>query len=70
MRLPLSKKQWAFVQIFGIEDREYTDKEIDDFLVDVISEYLQMHGFERGQEDVNNVGAMCESIIDAIEESR
>lgn len=70
MRLPLSKEQWEFARGLGLEDREYSDKEIDDFVIETVAEYLQMHGFDREQEDTNSIGDMCESIIDAIEEKR
>lgn len=70
MRLRLSKAQWEFVQGLGIEDREYTEAEIDDFVIETVADCLQRRGFTRGQEDVNDVGAICEAILDAIQESR
>ena len=39
-------------------------------MIDPVAEQLQLHGFEIGQEDTNEIGDMCESIIDAIEEQR
>lgn len=70
MRLPLSREQWDFMRALGMEDREYTEAEIDNFVIETVADYLQRYGFTQGQEDVNSDGAMCEAIIDAIEEKR
>lgn len=70
MRLKLSVQQWDFIKKLGIEDKEYTQTEIDDFVIEKIADYLMAHGFNLGQESTNAVGDMCESIIDDIENQR
>lgn len=70
MRLKLSVQQWDFIKQLGIEDKEYTQTEIDDFVIEKIADYLMAHGFNLGQESTNAVGDMCESIIDDIENQR
>lgn len=70
MRLKLSEPQWDFVKQLGVEDREYTQIEIDDFVIETIADYLMAHGFANGQESTNTIGDMCESIIDDIESQR
>lgn len=70
VRLSLSKEQWGFLRELGLTDREYTEKELDDLVIETVAEHLQLYGFRRGQDGVNRTGEMCESIIDAVEESR
>lgn len=70
MRLKLTTQQWDFLKSLGIEDRKYLEDEIDNIVIETLADELMQHGFTSGQEDVNEVGAMCESIIDAIEEQR
>ena len=70
MRLSVTKKQMEFLKTLGVEDKEYTRDEIDDIVIETLADELMRHGFTAGQEDVNEIGDLCESIIDAIEESR
>ncbi len=70
MRLKLSDKQWDFLKSLGVADKDYSQEEIDDFVIESLSDKLMKHGFTSNQENVNEIGAICESIIDAIEEQR
>jgi hypothetical protein len=70
MRLKLTAQQWDFLKSLGIEDRDYLQNEIDDIVIEALSDELMRHGFIAKQENVNEIGAACESIIDAIEEQR
>ena len=70
MRLKLTAQQWDFLKSLGIEDRDYFQNEIDDIVIEALSDELMRHGFIAKQENVNEIGAACESIIDAIEEQR
>ena len=60
MRLKLTAQQWDFLKSLGI----------DDIVIEALSDELMRHGFIAKQENVNEIGAACESIIDAIEEQR
>lgn len=70
MRLKLTARQWDFLKSLGVEDRDYSQDEIDDIVIEALADELMRHGFTAKQEDVNEIGATCESIIDAIEEQR
>lgn len=70
MRLKLSDQQWDFLKSLGIEDRDYSQDEIDEVVIEVLSDELMRHGFIAKQKNVNEIGATCESIIDVIEEQR
>lgn len=70
MRLKLTDQQWDFARSLGVEDRDYTQDEIDDIVIEALSDKLMRCGFTVDQEDVNEIGAACERIIDAIEEQR
>lgn len=70
MRLKLTAQQWDFLKALGVEKRNYSQDEIDDIVIDALADELMRYGFTNGQEDVNKIGATCESIIDAIEEQR
>ena len=70
MRLKLTAQQWDFLKSLGIEDRDYLQDEIDDIGIEALCDQLRRHGFIAKQENVNEIGAACESIIDAIEEQR
>ena len=70
MRLKLTAQHWDFLKSLGIEDRDYLQDEIDDIVIEALSDELMRHGFIAKQENVNEIGAACESIIDAIEEQR
>lgn len=70
MRLLLSKKQMDFLRSIGIEDREYTKDEIEDYVIDDVSAHLCSQGFTDNStyDKTNEIGDMCESIIDALSE--
>lgn len=70
MRLLLSKKQMDFLRSIGIEDREYTKDEIEDYVIDEVSAHLCSRGFTDNStyDKTNEIGDMCESIIDALSE--
>lgn len=74
MRLLLSTEQIEFINSIEIEDRDYTQDEIDDIVIDALVGHLMSHGFEKNtktkREKTNEIGDMCESIIDAIEAQR
>lgn len=70
MRLKLTDQQWAVLKTLGVEDRDYSQEEIDDVVIEALSDELMRHGFTSKQENVNEIGTACESIIDAIEEQR
>lgn len=70
MRLKLTDRQWNFLKSLGVEDRDYSQDEIDDIVIEALSDELMRHGFTDNQEDVNETGATCERIIDVIEEQR
>lgn len=72
MRLSLQKEYMDFLESLGIEDREYTQDEIDDVVIDALVGHLMSFGWKPGPdyEETNEIGDMCESIIDVIEENR
>ena len=70
MRLKLTDQQWDFLKSLGVDDKDYSQEEIDDVVIEALSDKLMKHGFTSKQENVNEIGAVCESIIDAIEEQR
>lgn len=74
LSLSLSKEQMNFLESIGIEDREYSQDEIDDVVIDALVGHLMSYGWEKNTdteyEKTNEIGAMCENIIDAIEEQR
>lgn len=70
MRLKLTARQWDFLKSIGVEDRDYSQDEIDDIVVESLADELMRHGFSDKQERVNEVGAACERLIDIIEEQR
>ena len=70
MRLPVTSEQLKFLQQIGFEDREYKPAELEDDVIDDLTIYLTAHGFtDSSQEQTNNIGDMCETIIDKIYES-
>ena len=70
MRLKLNAQQWDFLKSLGVEDRDYSQDEIDDIVIEALADELMRNGFTAKQEDVNEIGDTCESIIDKIEEQR
>ena len=72
MKLKLSKEQWEFVKQLGIADKEYSSEEIDDYVIETVYEHLMKKGWKTYEPDyeINDIGIMCEDIIDAIEEQR
>lgn len=61
-----------FLKSIGVEDREYTQDEIDDIVIDALVGHLMSYGWKPGPdyEETNEIGRMCEAVIDAIEEQR
>ena len=74
MRLSLPKEQMEFLKSIGIADRDYAQDEIDDIVIDALVGHLMSYGWKEDTateyEQTNEIGDMCESIIDAIEEQR
>lgn len=69
MRLPVTPKQLKFLQQIGVEDKEYTPAELENDVIDKLIVYLTAYGFtDSNQEQTNNIGDMCEAIIDRIYE--
>ena len=70
LRLKLSAEQWYFVKQLGIEDKEYTKEEIDDFVIETIADHLMAKGWRLDTQEyvTNEIGNMCESIIDVLTE--
>lgn len=67
MRLPVSKMQMDFLQKIGIEDRDYTEDEIEDDVIGSLVCCLTAYGFKDSEcSETNETGDMCESIIDAL----
>lgn len=60
----------GFLKSLRIEDRDYSQNEIDEVVIEVLSDELMRHGSIAKQKNVNEIGAACESIIDVIEEQR
>lgn len=71
MKLPLNEKQFAFLKSLGIEDKDYTKDEIEEDVIDVLVSCLCSKGFENSEtyDKTNNIGNMCEEIIDILEEN-
>lgn len=69
MRLPVTPKQLKFLQQIGVEDKEFTPAELENDVIDTLIVYLTAYGFtDSNQEQTNNIGDMCEAIIDRIYE--
>lgn len=68
MRLKLSAEQWDFVKQLGIKDKEYTKKEIDDFVIETVADHLMAKGWRLDTQEyvTNEIGDMCENIIDRL----
>ena len=45
MRLKLTAQQWDFLKSLGIEDRDYLQNEIDDIVIEALSDELMRDGF-------------------------
>lgn len=72
MRLSVTKEQMEFLETLGVEDRDYTREEIDDYVIETVYEHLMKKGWKTYEPDyeINDIGIMCEDIIDTIEEQR
>ena len=68
MRLPLTKQQIDFLHTLGIEDRDYTREEINEIAEGPVYDCLVAKGWKPGPEfeETNEIGDMCEAIIDAL----
>lgn len=70
MKLSVTQEQLNFLKQIGVEDREYTPAELENDVIDDLTTYLTAYGFtDSNQEQTNNIGDMCEAIIDKIYES-
>lgn len=66
-RLTVTNAQMEFLKALGVEDRTYTKDEFDK-IIDITADHLMAHGWKPGPdyEETNEIGDMCESIIDAL----
>lgn len=70
MRLPVTQEELKFLQQIGVEDREYTPAELEEYVIDKLTAYLTAHGFaDSDYGETNRIGDTCEAIIDKIAES-
>ena len=70
MRLPVTSDQLKFLQQIGVEEREYTSAEIEEYVIDKLTTYLTAHGFDDADyQKTNQTGDICEAIIDKIYDS-
>ena len=72
MRLPVTKEQLNFMKTIGIEDRDYTEEEMDALIEGPIYDCLMERGWKPGAdfEETNEIGDMCENIITALMKGR
>ena len=72
MRLSVNKEQMKFLESLGVEDREYTEKEIEGIVEGPVCDCLMEKGWKPGKdfEETNEIGNMCESIITALTKER
>ena len=70
MKLPVTKKQMDFLKTLGIEDRLYTPEEMEYIADEVVYDCLMSRGWKPGNdfEETNEIGDMCEDLIDALNE--
>lgn len=68
MKLPVTKEQMEFLKSLGVEDREYTVDEIEDKIIsEALICHLTAHGFKDNEySETNEIGDMCENIIDTL----
>ena len=67
MRLSVNKTQMDFLRKIGIEDKDYTEEEIEDDIIGKLVCHLTAYGFKDSEyNETNETGDMCESIIDAL----
>lgn len=72
MKLSVTKEQMEFLKTLGVEERDYTEKEIDDIIEGPLYDCLMEKGWVSGSdfEKTNEIGDMCESIITALTKNR
>ena len=72
MRLSVTKKQMEFLKTVGIEDRDYTQEEIEGIIEGPVHDCLMEKGWKPGAdfEETNEIGDMCEGIISALTKDR
>lgn len=68
MRLPVTKEQMDFLKSLGVEDKDYTRKEMEEIVEGPVYDCLMERGWKPGPdyEDTNEIGDMCEDIITAL----
>lgn len=69
MRLKLNEKQVKMLNKIGFDFDVQKDLTDDEFfkIDDRVADYLMMYGFEN-QEEPNEIGLICESILDILSE--
>lgn len=70
IRLPVTKKQMEFLKTLGVEDTLYTAEELEYIAEEVVYDCLMSRGWKPGNdfEETNEIGDMCEDLIDALNE--
>ena len=72
MRLSVTKEQMEFLKTLGVEDKDYTQEEIDEIIEGPVYDCLMERGWKPGPdfEETNEIGDMCEDIITALTRDR
>ena len=72
MRLSVTKEQMEFLKTLGVEEKDYTEEEIDEIIEGPLYDCLMEKGWSSGSdfEETNEIGDMCESIITALTKNR
>lgn len=72
MRLSVTKEQMDFLKTLGIEDKDYTEEEIDEIIEGPLYDCLMEKGWKPGPdyEETNEIGDMCEDIITVLTKDR
>lgn len=68
MRLPVNEEEAAFLASLGVENVDYSYEELDFIAESTVADYLMVNGFDENY-DVNQIGEICESIIDKIRDA-
>lgn len=68
MRLPVTKEQMEFLKTLGVEDKEYTEEEMEYIAEETVYNCLMAKGWRLDTPDyiTNEIGDMCEDIITAL----
>ena len=72
MRLSVTKEQMDFLKTLGIEDKDYTEEEIDEIIEGPLYDCLMEKGWKPGPdyEETNEIGDMCEDINTVLTKDR